>query len=111
VPDSNDTHAADTSPPELHLELVTVLRARDAAELLVAKSVLQAAGIEFATKNECVQDLFGWGRFPRGANLFMGPVELQVRSCDARDAQELLEGVTEAAAVDADDTMTEGSDR
>lgn len=85
--------------PESRLVLVTVLRGRGPAQVAVAKSVLQAAGIDFATKNEGVQDLFGWGRFPRGANLLMGPVELQVRSCDAQYARDLLEGIPESTTA------------
>ena len=79
--------------PESDLKLVTVVRAGDPASIAVAKSVLQSAGIDYVTKNEYVQDLFGWGRFPAGSNLFMGPIELQVREEDARDALELLRGI------------------
>ena len=89
--------------PEDHLELVTVFQGGNPAEVAVAKSVLQAAGIEFATKNENVQDLFGWGRFPRGNNLLMGPIELQVRSCDAEDATALLAGATEPETEEPSD--------
>jgi len=78
---------------------VTVVRVGDPASIAVAKSVLQSAGIDFVTKNEFVQDLFGWGRFPRGTNLVMGPIELQVRAEDARDALELLEGVKHAGPI------------
>jgi hypothetical protein len=85
--------------PESHLELVTIFRGANAGDVAVAKSVLQAAGIELATKNEGVQDLFGWGRFPRGANILMGPIELQVRSSDSQDALKLLKGVPEPEAT------------
>ena len=88
--------------PEDHLELVTVFRHGGPAEVAVAKSVLQAAGIEFATRNEAVQDLFGWGRFPRGTNLFMGPIELQVRAGDAPYARELLAGTSVSGIADTD---------
>jgi len=89
-----------TLPPEADLKLVTVVRAGDPASIAVAKSVLQSAGIDFVTKNEFVQDLFGWGRFPSGTNLFMGPIELQVREEDAQDALELLKGTNPAPAGD-----------
>jgi hypothetical protein len=83
-------------PREDDLRLVTVVRVGDPASIAVAKSVLQSAGIDFVTKNEFVQDLFGWGRFPGGTNLVMGPIELQVREEDARDAIELLRGIEDA---------------
>ena len=89
-----------TLPPEADLKLVTVVRAGDPASIAVAKSVLQSAGIDFVTKNEFVQDLFGWGRFPSGTNLVMGPIELQVREEDAQDALELLKGIDPAPARD-----------
>lgn len=87
-------------PPEADLKLVTVMRVGDPASIAVAKSVLQSAGIDFVTKNEFVQDLFGWGRFPSGTNLVMGPIELQVREEDAQDALELLKGIDPAPARD-----------
>ena len=87
-------------PPEADLKLVTVMRAGDPASIAVAKSVLQSAGIDFVTKNEFVQDLFGCGRFPSGTNLVMGPIELQVREEDAQDALELLKGIDPAPARD-----------
>ena len=87
-------------PPEADLKLVTVVRVGDPASIAVAKSVLQSAGIDFVTKNEFVQDLFGWGRFPSGTNLVMGPIELQVREEDAQDALELLKGTDPAPAGD-----------
>lgn len=79
--------------------LVTVFCASNEGELVLAKSMLQAAGIDFATRNEEVQDVFGWGRFPSGLNLAMGPVELQVREPDAEYARELLHS---SADPDAD---------
>jgi len=89
-------------PHEDDLKLVTVVRVGDPASIAVAKSVLQSAGIDFVTKNEYVQDLFGWGRFPRGANLVMGPIELQVREQDAHDAIELLKGIDDADPSDGE---------
>ena len=88
--------------PEDELELVTVFQTGNPAEIAIAKSLLQAEGMEFVTKNECVQDLFGWGRFPRGMNVAMGPVEFQVRSADAQDAIELLAAIGESAIDEPD---------
>jgi hypothetical protein len=96
------TQAHDRPSPESRLDLVTVFRAGAPADILVAKSVLQASCIDFVTKNEGIQDLFGWGRFPRGTNLVMGPIELQVRSCDAQDALDLLKGIPEVRTSEVD---------
>lgn len=75
------------------VELVTVYWAPGAGDLALAKSMLQEAGIEYATLNESVQDVFGWGRFPTGLNVAMGMVQVQVREPDAEYARELLSGV------------------
>ena len=75
---------------EAEFRLVTVFAAADAGQVVLAKSMLQAAGIEYVSRNEDVQDVFGWGRFPTGLNIAMGPVELQVREEGADYARELL---------------------
>jgi hypothetical protein len=62
--------------------------------------MLQEAGIEFCARNEEIQDVFGWGRFPGGVNLAMGPVELQVREPDAAYAAELLQGIQAESPAD-----------
>ena len=45
-------------------ELVTVFETGDPALVALAKSLLDSAGIDFATKGDAIQDLFGLGRFP-----------------------------------------------
>jgi hypothetical protein len=72
-------------------DLVTVLETSDPAVLVVAKSVLDAAGIRYLARGEGVQDLFAWGRVGTGFNPFTGPVHLQVAAADAEQARELLE--------------------
>ena len=79
---------------------MTVFRARDAGHAAIAKSMLQAAQLDFVARNEDVQDIFGWGRFPGGANLAMGAVELQVRQEDAPFALELLRTLADDSATD-----------
>lgn len=72
------------------IELVTVLETGDTARLLVAKSILEGAGIRYFAKGEGLQDLFGLGRFGTGFNPLMGLVKLQVEERDAEAAKELL---------------------
>jgi RNA polymerase subunit RPABC4/transcription elongation factor Spt4 len=61
------------------VDFVTVMTTRDHSELAVAKSVLEAAGIEFFARNEEVENLIA-----------AGPVELQVRAEDEEEAKALL---------------------
>jgi hypothetical protein len=71
-------------------EPVTVLETGDPALLAVAKSLLEDAGIGFFAKGEGVQNLFGAGIVGTGFSPITGPVELQVSSDDAAEAQALL---------------------
>lgn len=78
--------------------------------LAIAKSILMSADIEFMSRGEGVQELFGWGRFPYGANLVMGPVQLLVNPDDERDARALLADLPASDAEPArDSAMEEGS--
>ena len=61
--------------------------------IAIAKSVLVSANVESGTRGEGVQELFGWGRFPFGANVAMGAVQILVSAEDAEDARALLAGV------------------
>lgn len=90
-------------------ELVVVFRPANASESLVAESILRSAEIEFMTRGESVQELFGIGRFGAGSSLVVGPVEILVRSEDAADARAML-GHVHAAGEDlngADDPAGE----
>ncbi len=66
-----------------------VLRSTNLAEILVAKSLLQAHGIPFEVRNELLQDLMG-PRFLGGFNPLSGPMELRVPAEYETDARELL---------------------
>lgn len=68
----------------------------DPAFLLVAKSVLQEAGIPYWTKNEGLQDLIGLGRIGTGFNVMVQPVELRVPKEDVEEANRLLDDVESA---------------
>ncbi|RPJ60266.1 MAG: hypothetical protein EHM23_11015 [Acidobacteria bacterium] len=82
--------------PEPEMELVTVFDTGEPADVLVAKSILEAEGIEFFAKDEGVQDFFGAGRLGSGFNTMAGQVEIQVRLEDAERARQLLTRLDEA---------------
>jgi len=84
LPESDEDAEAEPD-----LKPVTVLETGDPAELMVAESLLEDAGIEFFPKGEMVQDMFGAGRLG-GFNTLAGPVEIQVRPEDADEARRLL---------------------
>ena len=71
-------------------DLVTIFEAGDPGLVALAKSLLDSAGIEFATKGEALQDVLGAGRFPVGSNLLAGPVVFQVLPEDEAPARALL---------------------
>lgn len=77
-------------------DLVTVFETGDPAAIALVKSLLDSAGIDFSAKGDNIQDLFGVGRFPGGANLVTGPVEFQVRPEDAAKARSLLSDLDRA---------------
>jgi len=93
----------EQAPPEAVVEygnVVTVLETADRALLMVAKSVLESAGIEFFATGEGVQDLFAAGRLGTGFNPMTGPVHLQVRPECAEEARALLQEVEESPPSD-----------
>lgn len=66
------------------VDFVTVMTTRDHSELMLAKSLLEAAGIEFFARNEEVENLIA-----------SGPVELQVSREDEEEAKDLLRDLEE----------------
>ena len=91
--------------PAPDVELVPVFATGDAGLISLAKSLLEAEGIDYYGRGEGVQDLFGWGRFAGGFNVIVGPVEFLVRAEDAEKARELLQ------ALDASPDDTEPTDQ
>ena len=61
------------------VDFVTVMTTRDHSELALAKSILEAAEIQFFARNEEVENLIA-----------AGPVELQVHPDDEEEARALL---------------------
>lgn len=81
-------------------DLVTIFETGDPALVALARSILDSAGIEFATKGEALQDLLGLGRFPGGTNLVTGPVAFQVGPDDAKRAKSILRDLQRGAQGD-----------
>jgi hypothetical protein len=75
--------------PTPDVELVPVLATGDAGLISVAKSLLEAEGVEYLLRGEGLQDLFGFGRLT-GFNYVVGPAEFLVRADDVDRARELL---------------------
>jgi len=63
------------------------------------ESLFASAGIEFMTKSEPIQDMFGWGRFGSNLNYLIGPVEFFVREEVADEARALIETLPEPASI------------
>ena len=61
----------------------------DAGLIAIARSLLEAEGIQFLLKGDGLQDLFGMGRITEYSYV-VGPAEFWVRADDAKRASELL---------------------
>jgi hypothetical protein len=85
------TQLEEQEPGTEYIELVTVGAFTNATELMIAKSMLDDAEIDYFAKNEGVVGLFAGGQI--GFNPFTGPIEIQVRPEDADMARELLEQI------------------
>jgi hypothetical protein len=79
--------AVVSEPSHDDLSVVSVLVTNDAAALAVAKSLLDAEGIECEIQGESGQETLGLGPFP-GAS---GPMRLIVARKDEKSARGLLE--------------------
>ena len=75
--------------------LVKVYETGNAAVIPVVQSLLADADIDFMTKGEPIQDLFGWGRFGTNLNYVIGPVHFYVREEDQQEAEAILGGLKE----------------
>jgi hypothetical protein len=89
-------------PPEPNVKLAPVFRTGDAGLIALAKSLLDAEGIEYMARHDAVQDLFGWGRVGGGFNYIVGPVEFVVRKDDAERARTLLRDLSDADVSDVE---------
>ena len=80
----------EEDPGEPDMEIVKVFEATNAAVLPLVESMLLDANIEFMTKAEVLQDLFGIGRFGMGSNNLIGPATIWVRKDDEAGARALI---------------------
>ena len=92
--DVRERRRSVASKPAVQREPVTVLETDDAAELLVAKSLLEAGDIPYYVKGELAQDFIGT-ELLGGSNFAIGPVALQVPAEMAEKAKALLENEVE----------------
>lgn len=74
-------------------ELVPAFESWNGARVMLARALLDSAGIPFVTQGETVQDYIGAGRFPGGYNLATGPVRFLVERRDLEDATLVLRDV------------------
>jgi hypothetical protein len=99
-----DVETVDRLPgptPTPDVELVSVLATGDAGIIAVARSLLEAEGIDYYVRGDGLQDLFGFGRIT-GFSYAMGPAEFCVRAEDAGRARELLDDL-QASKLTGDD--------
>jgi hypothetical protein len=76
--------------PQPDMELVKIYETGNAALIPLVESLLEDAEIEYMTKGEPLQDLFGWGRFGTNVNFVIGPVEFYVRADFEAEARAVL---------------------
>jgi len=85
-----------TINPGDDLSAVAVLETNDASALAIAKSLLDAEGVEFEVQGESGQEALGAGPFP-GAT---GPIRLMVARKDEEAARGLLSQHFDATDTD-----------
>lgn len=78
------------APPDPTIQLTPILSTGDAGLIALAKSLLEAEGIEYLVRGENLQDLFGYGRLGVGYSIVSGPAEFLVREDDAERARDVL---------------------
>ena len=84
-------------PPQAEpdVELVKIYECGNAALVPLVESLLADANIEYMTKGQPIQDLFGWGRFGSKLNYVIGPVEFFVRADAAEEARAVVQAIQE----------------
>ncbi len=85
--------------PGPDVELVPVLVTGEEGLFLLARSVLEAQGIEYLVRGENLADQFSGGRVGSVFNLVTGAAELLVRPEDADRAAALLQDLEQAPAT------------
>ncbi|NOY88396.1 MAG: DUF2007 domain-containing protein [FCB group bacterium] len=90
-PDCN-VPLVDVLPPEPqveYIERIPVFKTTDQSKIMIAKSLLEEAGIDYFAQGEGIMDLFGVGRL--GFNPIVGAVEFTVKPEDEQKAHEILD--------------------
>lgn len=87
---ATDEEVAFANRAKLPEDFVCAARLVGAAQVALAKSLLDDAGIEFFLTNEITQDFLGWGQIFTGWNVAIGGVGAWVHENDAAAAAELL---------------------
>jgi len=87
---ATEEEVAAANRPKLPDDFVCAAHLVGAAQVALAKSLLDSAGIEFFLTNEITEDLFGVGEMFTGWNLVTGGVGAWVHADDAADTAELL---------------------
>lgn len=64
-------------------KLVTIFATNSRVSIVMAKSLLEDAAIEYFVKGEDLQNLLNYG-------IAIGPIEIQVTEEDAKEAKEIL---------------------
>jgi len=91
-PDCN-VPLVDTLPPEPeveyeYIERIPIFKTTDQSKIMIAKSLLEEAGIDYFAQGEGIMDLFGAGRL--NFNPIVGPVIFAVKPEDEQKAREIL---------------------
>jgi len=76
------------------IELHPILVTSDMNKILLAKSILHWANIEFNVKNENLQNLFVLGQYTIGCNPLIGPMIIEVREEDFENSLELIKTIS-----------------
>jgi len=87
---ATDEEIAWGSRQTLPEDFVCAARPVGAAQLAVAKSLLDSAEVEYFTTNEICQDFLGWGQIIAGFNYVTGRVGIWVHEDDAESVSRLL---------------------
>lgn len=87
-------------------KLVVAYSAGTKVDALIAKSMLDSAGIAYVVTGEAVQELEGVGSFGNFNPIF-GPIRIQVLEEDLEHAKEVLLPLIERVEVVDEDTLAE----
>jgi hypothetical protein len=84
-------------------DLVKIYQSANATQFMLARGLLEEAGIEVLAKNFEERNMFGYGSMGAGYNILVGQFELHVLDSNAAEAREVLieSGMFEAHSPEA----------